>query len=309
MKFRFLTLFTSLLLIAACSPEEVDVNPAPSLLGFGDQAGTVAVTGDTARAKILWTRATDREVELAFELRGDGVSGNDLEVLTPSPLRIPAGATEADIELRVAPGSDPERLERSGVIQLLEGNWYRLSERDTFTFNYSVPHTAELSLWAPEIPFPKLWGYTSFGPDPVPDGSSLSAGRHFAFGHASTTQANVLGMFNTQVGKSTNALNLHRIYADYDVSSASANIRIPNLFRLVPTFLGADAGAVEVIEQRVTVVRKASSGLPPFTIGISGEGTYDETTGAISVAILFDESELGVTEPVLRRYVYESQER
>ena len=64
-----------------------------------------------------------------------------------------------------------------------------------------------------------------------------------------------------------------------------------------------------MIEQRVTVTRKASSGLPPFTVGISGEGGYDEASGVMSVGVLFDESELGVADPVLRRYSYEAERR
>lgn len=294
------------LLLVACEPAEVEVNPAPPVLGFGDTEGPVPVTGQASEARILWTKATDKEELLDFSLEGEGASMGDLQVLTPSPLRVPRGATEIAIQLKIADTEDPDRIERKGLIRLLPGDWFRLSQRDTFSFEFSVPHTARLTLWAPEIAFPVLWGYSSGNADPVPPGR---ANRHFAFGHASTTQANVIGMFNTQPEKSTNALNMHRLYSDYDVSSASANIRIPNLFRLIPERPGGTSGRVEVIEQRVTITRKASSMLPPFTIGISGEGTYDENTGIISVAVLFDESELGIAEPVLRRYSYESMER
>lgn len=306
---RLLTIAGCLCTLTACDPEPVDVNPAPPLLGFGDLTGTVNITGEIAEAHILWTRPTTQEQELFIELQGPAGELNDVELVTPNPVKIPTGSNEAVVQFRAASTPEDGRINRRGRLRLLEADWFRLSDRDTFGFNFSLEHTAELSLWAPGTAFPQLWGYTSFGPEPVPPEAGLSAGRHFAFAHASTSEPNVIGLFNTQEGRSTNALNLHRIYSDYDVSSASANIRIPRLFRLIPEREGATRGTVEVINQRITITRRSSSGLPPFTVGLSGEGTYDESTGVIAVAVTFDESALGVAEPVLRRYQYESRER
>ncbi|MEM9258645.1 MAG: hypothetical protein AAGA62_03300, partial [Bacteroidota bacterium] len=259
---------------------------------------------------ILWTRARPQVQSLRFEISGDGTTDADLQVLTPSPLTIPAGATEATIQLRVAEGVDPERLEREGTIEILDGEWFELTERRLYNFVYSVPHTAAVKLWAPDLAFPVLWGYTSFGPEPVPEGSGLDAGPHFAFAYASRTEPNIIGMYNAVPGtSSTNALNMVRIYADYDVSSASAGIRIFELFKLTPASEGATFGRVEVIEQQVTITRRSSSGLPPFQIGLSGSGTYDEDTGILLVDIFFDETELGNGASVLRRYSYESKKR
>ncbi|MEM1358583.1 MAG: hypothetical protein AAGF89_10300, partial [Bacteroidota bacterium] len=244
------------------------------------------------------------------EISGDGATETDLRILTPSPLTIPAGATEATIRLQVADGVDPERLERMGIIEILEDDWFELTERRFYNFVYSVPHTAAVELWAPNLAFPILWGYTSFGPEPVPEGSGLDAGPHFAFAYASRTEPNIIGMFNAVPGtSSTNALNMVRIYADDEVSSASARISIPELFKLIPESEGATFGRVEVIEQRVTITRRSSSGLPPFQIGLSGSGTYDEDTGIILVDVFFDETELGNGASVLRRYSYESKKR
>ena len=307
--FRILIIASCFCLLFACEPMEVDTNPAPPLLGFGDVTGTVSLAGEVAEARILWTRPTTKEQQLFVNLEGPAGDLGDVELLTPNPLLIPPGANEAIVEFRAASLPDNERITRHGRLQLLPADWYRLSDRDTFGFNFSLNHTVKLTLWAPEIAFPQLWGYTSFGPEPVPPGDGLDAGRHFAFAHASTSEPNVIGLYNEQAGRSTNALNLHRIYSDYDVSSASANIRITRLFRLIPESEGARRGRVEVIDQRITVTRRSSSGLPPFTVGLSGEGTYDEATGIIAVAVTFDESQLGVTEPVLRRYQYESRER
>ncbi len=138
---------------------------------------------------------------------------------------------------------------------------------------------------------------------------SNSRCRHFCFSHKSRTEPNVIGLYNTSPGRNTNALNLIRIYADFEVSTGSANIRIPSMFRLIPTQEGATSGIVEVIDQRITIVRRSSSGLPPFTVGLSGSGTYNELTGILLANIIFDESELGFPAPILRRYSYEAQER
>ncbi len=66
---------------------------------------------------------------------------------------------------------------------------------------------------------------------------------------------------------------------------------------------------VEVIEQQVTITRPSSSGLPPFEIGISGGGTYDEASGIISLDVYFDETAIGGANNVLRKYVYEKERR
>jgi hypothetical protein len=308
MKIRLLLLLLPLL-IAGCQPEAITPNPAATLLGFGDTEGTVNVTGETREVTIFWTKATTATEQLIFTLIGDQVGPDELEVLTPSPLTVPAGTTEISLQVRAAPGSDPEQLEAGGKIVLSSGDWFRLSDRDTFTFGFSVPHTVRLDLWASGGAFPKLWGYTSFNADPIPDGAGLAAGRHFCFSHKSRTEPNVIGLYNTSPGRNTNALNLIRIYADFEVSTGSANIRIPSMFRLIPTQEGATSGIVEVIDQRITIVRRSSSGLPPFTVGLSGSGTYNELTGILLANIIFDESELGFPAPILRRYSYEAQER
>jgi hypothetical protein len=167
----------------------------------------------------------------------------------------------------------------------------------------------DLRIWAPDEPFPQLWGYTSFNEDPVPPGTGLSAGQHFCFAHISRTQSNVIGLYNTAPGASTNALNMHRIYTDQEVTSASANIRMPEFMRLIPSEEGSTFGTVEVIPQDVVITRRASSGLPPFTVGLSGSGTYDETTGIILLDVYFDETAIGGGASVLRRYSLEPEKR
>ena len=300
--------FGTLLTLVACVKEAPDADLVPPLLGFGDQAGLVDVTDDTLSVAVYLTRALRTDGQLTFELTGEDGGATDLEALTPSPVVIPAGASEVYIKIRVKQELTPGGRDRKGLLILAEGEDYRLSARSQYRISYGLRNTVDLSIWAPSTPFPQIWGYTSFGEEPVPTtGRGPSAGEHFAFAYASDTEVNVLGMFNQTDGLGTNALNMVRLYED--VSNNSSDLRIPSLFRFIPDAAGAKTGRVEVVEQRVTIKRTASSGLPPFTVGISGEGTYNETTGIISVGVVFDESELGRPEPILRRYSYESERR
>lgn len=290
--------------------EDAVVNNAPPLFGFGDLEASLEITGDTLALTVYTTRALPRDQVIDYALGGTALPGEDYRFTGSEALLLPAGETEARLLLTAPPSDDPDRLDRFLLIELQPTADLRLAEeRRTARIEFSLEHTVDLERWAPKIAFPILWAYTSFGPEPVPAGGGLSAGAHFAFAHASKTLPNVIGLYNTEPGRSTNALNLHRIYVDYEVSTGSANIRMPDLIRLIPAEPGASFGRAEIIPQRVTITRRASSGLPPFEIGLSGEGTYDETTGQISLAIYFDETELGNGDSVLRRYVFEAEER
>jgi hypothetical protein len=290
--------------------EDAVLDNAPPIFGFGDLEASLEITGDTLELTVYSTRALPQDQSIDYELAGTALPGTDFSLLGSGTLVLPAGETEASLLFTALPNDDPDRLDRFILVELQPTADLRLAEeRQLARIDFSLEHTVNLKLWAPDEAFPILWAYTSFGPEPVPDGGGLSAGAHFAFAYASKTEPNVIGLYNPVPGRSTNALNLHRIYSDYEVSSGSANIRMPNLIRLIPAEPGTTFGRAEIIPQRVTIVRRASSGLPPFEIGLSGEGTYDEVTGQISVAIYFDETELGNGDNVLRRYVFESEER
>ncbi len=300
----------AIIAVAACEKEPPDAELVAPLLGFGDQSGLVALTNDTLSVAVYLTRALRTDGRLAFELSGEAGGATDLEALTPSPLTIPAGASEVYIKIRVKDELTPGGRDRRGLIVLEPGEGYRLSERDSFSVSYGLKNTVDLNIWAPTTAFPQLYGYTSFSAEPAPTtGRGPRAGEHFALAHASDTLVNVIGMYNEIAGLSTNALNLHTIYSDDDVSSGSADIRIPALFRLTPDAAGAKTGRVDVIAQRITIQHTNSSGRGPFTVGISGEGRYNETTGILLVGVVFDESELGRPDPILRRYSYESTRR
>ncbi|MGB3545966.1 MAG: hypothetical protein WBA17_03280 [Saprospiraceae bacterium] len=297
-----------LLLTFSCTKEDT-YSPAPPLIGFGDTLATLDFNGAELLAPVYLTRALDRPTTLNYTISGTAEAGLDYEIDDEVVLLLPAGASEGFIGLRATPQGAPDRIDRFIEITLQPTEGVRLSDRDRLRITFALTSTVDLSIWAPDVAFPQLFGYTSFGADPVPSGSGPAAGEHFASPYASRTQPNVIGLYNPVAGRSTNALNLHRIYADEEVSSGSANIRIPEFLRFTPGAEGSTFGTVEVIEQQVTITRKASSGLPPFEVGISGGGTYDENTGIILLDVYFDETAIGGGSAVLRRYSLESEDR
>ncbi len=302
-------LLAGLLLWASGCPEQEELSLQPPIFGFGEMDASLSLAGDTLLLPIYFSRALAEDVELSFDLGGTAQLGQDFTLLDGPELFVAAGTDLPVLRLLANTVPDPARLDRYIDLRLLPNTLLRLSNRDSTRVIFSLPHTANLSVFAPNEPFPQLWGYTSFGADPVPPGRGLQAGAHFCFAHPSRTQTNVIGLYNTEQGNSTNALNMHRLYADYEVSTGSANIRITEFVRLTPSAVGSTTGTAEVIPQRVTITRRAASGLPPFTVGISGSGTYNENTGVISLDIYFDETEIGGEPNKLRRYSLEANER
>jgi hypothetical protein len=235
--------------------------------------------------------------------------GRDFFLPTGTEARVAAGQDVIYFPIVANTEPDPERIDRTLDLRLLAHPDLELSTRDSMRINFALPHTVNLRAWAPDDPFPRLWGYTSFGPDPVPTGTGLSAGEHFAFVYVSRTRTNTIGFYSPNAGRSTNVLNMHRIYADEDITSGSAMIFLPNLLEFIPNEQDSTIGQVNVIEQQVTITRTGSSGRPPFEIGLSGGGTYDENAGVILLDVYFDETAIGGEPAVLRRYSLEPQER
>lgn len=300
--------FVGLFLASSCKEQDIFL-PSLSFFGFGDLSASLSVTGDTLHIPVYLTRALDKDIRLQFTLEGSAEAGEDFILLDGPDLYVPAGTDLPMLRLVAGTTPDPDRLDRYVDIKLQAHPDLQLSDRDSMRLTFSLPHTADLSVFAKDIPFPQLWGYTSFGEDPVPPGRGLQAGAHFCFAYKSRTQANVIGLYNIQEGANTNALNMIRLYQDFEVSTGSANIRILEFARLTPDAPGSPTGTVEIIPQRVVITRRASSGLPPFTVGISGSGTYNETTGVMPLDIYFDETEIGGEANKLRRYSLEANER
>ena len=294
----------SLFVLMSCQKEEPAPDTAPAQAGFVLTETAVRI-GDTLDLPVYFNKSLPERTVLAYELRGSALPGSDYEILQEPVLE--AGELEASFRIYAPPSDDPQRLERNIALELLpvEGIEYAAG-LDTSEVLFTVQGQVDLRIWAPDITFPQLFGYTSFGPEPVPPGRS---GEFFAFAYPSRTQPDVIGFDNPNPNFGTNAFNMIRLYDDLGVTSASAKIRIPNALRFIPSEAGATSGRVEVIEQTVTVGRPESSGLPPLQVGISGEGEYDEITGIIQLDLVFDESQFGGPEAVLRKYVFEEERR
>ena len=115
---------------------------------------------------------------------------------------------------------------------------------------------------------------------------------------------NKYGFGNPYVpGKGSNALYMTTIYSRLPggVSSDSGyyNITIPKAFELIPENDTAKQGKVNVIPQLVKIFRRDKTS---FNIGISGGGTYNEITQLMEVEVVFDETEIGGSKEVKRKY-------
>ena len=304
-----LSIITISVLTCACRKEEPLLNNAPPIAGFA--ALTQSFQADTETEVVLYlNKPVSAPLRLNVAAGATAVRGRDYELSDDGAFLLQPGATEA--YLKVTPLPDQTELEdKTLTLTLQPTDGITLAEgRTTLTLLFlDVVHTVQLSLWAKDVAFPQLFGYTSFNAGPVPDGRGPSAGEHFCFAYKSAVALNVIGFYSADTTASTNAFNMHRIYADYNVTSASARIRIPQALRFIPDAPGARTGNVEVIDQTVTIRRTASSGLPPFDISIWGSGRYNEITGIISFDVHFDERAIEGPADVLRKYIYEKERR
>ncbi len=295
-----------LLPLLGCEQEEFELSDPDPLIGFGDTTAVLSLGGDELVVPILLTETLSQERSLRMKISGEEDLLALIDTSALSPTTLSAGTLESYFTLRL-PADTPESLAGSFLILSLEaGSGYRVSDRDSLYVYVGFQNTVRTEIWAPRTSFPQLWGYSSHSDEPVPEGSP---NRHFMFAYPSTRLANVISLGNSIEGKGSNVLNMVRLYADEGVRSGSANINVPNFLLFTPSFEGSTEGRVDILEQRVTITRTASSGLPPFTIGLSGEGTYDEATGVITLTVIFDESEIGGGSAVVRNYSLEAEER
>ncbi|MFT4031254.1 MAG: hypothetical protein QM669_02440 [Siphonobacter sp.] len=79
-----------------------------------------------------------------------------------------------------------------------------------------------------------------------------------------------------------------------------AKINAEKVLQFFPESEGATKGTVKVKEQDIVITKKDSVGT--FTIGIGGEGTYDEETKVIDLVVKFNETNIGGSAAVYRKY-------
>ena len=108
-------------------------------------------------------------------------------------------------------------------------------------------------------------------------------------------------------GKGVNALNMTTIYTSVPNGGVSAdsglyNITIPKCFEFLPSKDDPTKGIVNVIPQKVKIVRKDFS---VYYIGISGNGEFDTNAKTFTVDITFDDSDIGGSKAILRKYMFQ----
>lgn len=120
--------------------------------------------------------------------------------------------------------------------------------------------------------------------------------------------ANKYGFGNPYVtGKGSNALYMTTIYnanPNGGVSSDSGtyNIVIPKCFEFIASRTDPTKGIVNVIPQKVKITRR---NFTSYNIGISGSGEFDTNSKIFTVDITFDDSEIGGSKAILRKYMFQ----
>jgi hypothetical protein len=104
-------------------------------------------------------------------------------------------------------------------------------------------------------------------------------------------------------GRGSNALYMTSIYnrlpGGLTSDSGYYNITIPKCFEFIPDSENAKTGRVEVIPQKVRLVRRDKTF---YDIAISGSGTYSEVSKIFEVEVVFNETEIGGPSAVKRKY-------
>jgi len=111
-----------------------------------------------------------------------------------------------------------------------------------------------------------------------------------------------LGFTNPNVENS--GVNLFGMVGFYSTAIGTTNIKeakinVEKVLQFFPSAEGSKTGVVKVVTQDVVITIKAGG---TFKIGISGEGTYDETTKVIDLTVNFNETAIGGAAKVTYKY-------
>jgi len=113
-----------------------------------------------------------------------------------------------------------------------------------------------------------------------------------------------LGFSNPYVVES--GVNLFGMVTLYQEALGSNNIKearinVEKVLQFFPAASGSKKGVVKVVAQNV-IMRKKDGNPDTISIGISGEGTYDEETKVIDLIVYFNETSIGGKASVARKY-------
>lgn len=118
-------------------------------------------------------------------------------------------------------------------------------------------------------------------------------GSHFS--HISVTDPNYLGFSNfTTADSGVSLFDMVALYSAYTGTTAikTVGINVDQVLQFFPDYEGAKTGIVKVKTQDV-ILRKLGGGT--ISIGMSGSGTYDETSKVMDLKITFNEAAIGGT--------------
>jgi len=124
---------------------------------------------------------------------------------------------------------------------------------------------------------------------------------HFA---TTPSDSSAIGFTNANVIDSgVNLFGMVTLYAEALGSNniKEAKINSEKVLEFFPSETGSKTGKVKVITQDI-VMRKKDGNPETIKIGISGEGTYDETTKMMDVTVIFNETAIGGKAAVARKY-------
>lgn len=232
---------------------------------------------------------------------------------------------------------------RTVEVTLQAQDGVKVGANSTNTISIINP-VANASTFAPNEDFARLYAYNTFSDVAVPSSgrsnNDPSMGsifdESFAFTYYDVAKPNNIGFASSlwdgatkDSTRSTNILNMQVLYGnessesspgtvEEDVSSGSAGLRDLDLIRLIPNGANATAGKAVIEKQMIKVYRKDNAdGMDGtaddeihsfFFVEVSGEGTYNETTGLINMTITFDETSINNGIKV-RRFEFTTERR
>ena len=130
--------------------------------------------------------------------------------------------------------------------------------------------------------------------DPATGTWGRRIGSHFST--ISSSDPSFIGFTNPYVADSGVPLfDMVQLYSAYTGTTAikTVGINVDQVLQFFPDYEGAKTGIVKVKTQDVTL-KKSTAG-QTITIGISGSGTYDETSKVIDLKVIFNETAIGGT--------------
>ena len=155
--------------------------------------------------------------------------------------------------------------------------------------------------WAKQQPF--------YSPNPQIFLEATNTWRNFiSFSITSLAEPDKIGFANPYaIGKGTNALYMNTLYASQQISSDSGlyNVTIPKCFQLIPkSATETTTGIVLVITQTVRIHRKNGTFFDILISPSTEPGKYNSIAGLLEVEVQFDETSIGGSANVKRKYRY-----